>query len=398
MKDSTRASLLVGTVLTLMAAAWLSFSGASAMAGAQSGGIARPHRAIWVTRWDYRAPEDVLRVMNEVQTLGVTDVIWQVRGQADAYYRSELEPWGEELAGGSDPGFDPLELAIEEAHRRGMKLHAWFNVVPLWKGKTEPKDPSHPLLASPRWRVHGADGKPQPLHDGYVVVNPALPEVQNHIVRVARDIIMRYDVDGLHMDYVRFMSITAEQGIYPADDRSLRLMRADPRMSPDAGADAMPEWLAHRITDLVQRIRGEAVILRSDVEFSAAVWRNPKLGREVYLQNSASWLSRGVLDRAYPMIYFDDTAKFMEDLEAWRRAADGKPLSPGIAVYKHDDPAVTIEQMNACRKLGGFALFAYASMFESVDPNQPKDSASIDLRKTRRHAVGRHLRELAKSR
>ena len=209
---------------------------------------------------------------------------------------------------------------------------------------------------------------------------------------------MRYDIDGLHMDYVRYMSITAEKGIYPADDRSLRLMRSDPRMSADAGLEAMPEWLTHRITDLVQRIRGEAVILRSGVEFSAAVWRNPKLGREVYLQNSASWLSRGVLDRAYPMIYFDDTAKFVDDLETWRRAADGKPLSPGIAVYKHDDPAVTIEQMEACRKLGGFALFAYASMFESVDPNQPKDAASIELRKTRRHAIGRHLREFAKSR
>lgn len=336
--------------------------------------------------------------MGEAASLSITDVIWQVRGQADAYYRSELEPWGEEIAGGSDPGFDPLELAVKQAHARGLRLHAWFNVVPLWKGKQEPRDPGHPLLAHPRWRVYGADGKAQALQEGYVVVNPGLPEVQNHIVRVARDIIMRYDVDGLHLDYVRFMSTTAEGGIYPADDRSLRLMRADPRMDPDAGADQMPAWLALRISDLVERIRGEAVILRKDVEYSAAVWRNPKLGREVYLQNSASWLSRGVLDRAYPMIYFDDTAKFKEDLEAWERAANGRPVSPGIAVYKHNDPSVTIEQIQASRKHSGFALFAYASMFESVDPNQPKDDASVQLRTARRAAMQSYLRELAKSR
>src|SRR5688572_8515818 len=140
-------------------------------------------RGVWINRWDYRTTADVKRAFEEVSTLGVTDVFWQVRGQADAFYKSDLEPWGLELlrglpAGTNDPGYDPLALAIAEAHARGLKIHAWFNVMPMWKDKVEPVNPAHIFNAHPNWRLFDSKGAPQALNEHYVIVNPIYPEVQ----------------------------------------------------------------------------------------------------------------------------------------------------------------------------------------------------------------------------
>ena len=92
-------------------------------------------RAIWVTRWDYRSAADVRTILGNCRSLGLNRVYFQVRGRSDAFYRSNLEPWAEEL-GGRDPGFDPLAVAIAEARKQDLELHAWANVLAGWKGRS----------------------------------------------------------------------------------------------------------------------------------------------------------------------------------------------------------------------------------------------------------------------
>jgi uncharacterized lipoprotein YddW (UPF0748 family) len=356
-------------------------------------------QGIWVTRWDYRSAADVRRIMQEVEDLGATDVFWQVRGQCDAFYRSDIEPWGRELFldlpdGASTPGYDPLTMAVDEAHDRGLKIHAWFNVFPMWKGKDAPKDPRHVFNAHPEWRLRDKEGKAQALNEGYVILNPGLPEVQDHVVRVASDIVQRYDVDGLHLDYVRFVSEgISEKGRFPSDPESMRRLRAAMGATDETPAPALVrDWIRVSITQVVRRIRSEAIIMRSGVEFSAAVWRNPDLGREAYLQDAALWLADGTLDRVLPMIYFDNNDKYKADLDAWLAVAEKSRVTPGIAAYKHTDPQMTIQQIKLSKRAGGYAVFAYASLFESVDPTQPKDLESINMRSARRAAVSRYQR------
>src|SRR5262245_40426125 len=91
--------------------------------------LANPTRAIWVTRFDYRTADDVAQIMEHCQSAGLNTVMFQVRGNGTAFYRSRREPWAQEL-GGKDPGFDPLEVACREAHARHIQLHAWVNVMP----------------------------------------------------------------------------------------------------------------------------------------------------------------------------------------------------------------------------------------------------------------------------
>jgi uncharacterized lipoprotein YddW (UPF0748 family) len=360
----------------------------------------RDFRGLWVTRWDYRSPADVKRVFADIATLGVTDVFWQVRGQADAFYKSDLEPWGRELfrdlpPGANDPGYDPLGLAVKEAHARGLHIHAWFNVMPMWKGTEPPTDPRQLFNAHPDWRLYDAKGVPQALNEHYVIVNPIYPEVQDYIVAVAKDIMTRYAVDGLHMDYVRFVSETMKDAAaYPGDARSIDLFR---KATGRAGVTSKDDQAAYRvfirqrITDLVRRIKKEAVGARPGAVLTGAVWRRPELATDAQLQDAPLWLKEGTMDRALPMIYQDKNEQFESDLKAWIAAVgkDDLPrLSPGIASYKHT-PKQTPDQIQIARGLGvsTYSVFAYASLFESVDPNQSRDPAEIKLRADRRREL-----------
>lgn len=351
-------------------------------------------RGIWVTRWDYRTAVDVERAIDDAAATGFTDVYWQVRGQADAYYRSSLEPWGEELfrdrPNATDPGFDPLAVAVARAKQRGVRLHAWINVYPLWKGKGQPKDARHAFIRRPEWRLTDDHGEPQPQTDQYVVANPTDPTVQSHIAAVCRDIVSRYAVDGLHLDYVRFVNDSLPDGrIYPADPASIaRFYDATGRRSlatvEDKAAHAV--WVRGEITTLVKRINRETKRIRPSLELSAAVWRTPSLAKETVLQDSAAWLRDGTVDRVLPMIYTDSNADYVRDLNAWLDAAGSKPVTPGIGAYKHQ-ATQTLDQIRLSDKADGYCIFAYAIIFESANPFEPKDATSVAMREARRRAL-----------
>lgn len=400
---------LVGLLVAVLVGGLLAGSGCESASAAV--GPDRAFRAIWITRWDYRTRGDVDRAIDDAAGLGFTDVLWQVRGQADAYYRSDLEPWGRELFAdlprtATDPGFDPLARAVARAHERGLRIHAWVNVYPLWRGVVPPADPSHPFNRHPDWRLHDSGGRAQPLREGYVLANPVLVEVRDHIVAVCRDIVERYAVDGLHLDYVRFMPDMIEgKNVWPGDPRTLRLFaeatgRAGGGVGDGAGADreAFRGWIRDQITRLVRRIRREVVDPRPGLELSAAVWRRPEAARDRYLQDAARWLREGTLDRVMPMIYTDDDGQFRSDLAAWISVArDGRgttsgAISPGIGLYKHRDASQSRRQIRFCSRADGFALFAYSSLFESVNPDQKKGALEVVRRRRLRRALSGVMR------
>jgi uncharacterized lipoprotein YddW (UPF0748 family) len=351
-------------------------------------------RGIWVTRWDYRSPVDVERAIDAAAATGFTDIFWQIRGQADAYYRSSLEPWGEDLfrdrPDARDPGFDPLAVAVARAHQQGVRLHAWMNVYPLWKGQGEPRDHRHPFVRRPDWRLFDQAGQPQPQNDSYVVANPTDPAVQSHIAAVCRDVVSRYAIDGLHLDYVRFVGDSLPEGkIYPADPASItRFYKATGRRTLDTADDkaAHAAWIRDEITTLVRRISREGRGIRPGIEMSAAVWRDPGLARDVQLQDAAEWLESGTIDRVVPMIYTDNNADFVRDLSAWLDVAGKNPVTPGIGAYKHK-ATQTLEQVRLSAPGDGYCVFAFATIFESVNPFEPKDDTAVAIRNSRRRAL-----------
>src|SRR5215207_374898 len=168
----------------------------------------REFRAVWVATvanidWPSKRglavadqKQELIRILDQCKSVGLNAVIFQVRPMCDALYQSKLEPWSIFLTGtaGKAPedDFDPLTFAIEESHKRGIELHAWFNPYRAWHKDTKEK-PSADHIAVQRPDL----GK---KYGSYLWLDPGEPDVQKRSLDVFLDVVERYDVDGIHVD------------------------------------------------------------------------------------------------------------------------------------------------------------------------------------------------------
>ncbi len=355
--------------------------------------VTEPIRAIWVTRWDYKSPADIAKVMANCQAAGFNTVLFQVRGNGTVFYRSRLEPWADEL-GGHDPGFDPLAVACREAHRRGLSLHAWVNVMPGWHGDKPPKNPRQLYRARPEWFWRDARGRRQPL-GWYASLNPCYPEVRRYLVAVMHEIVRNYPVNGLHLDYIRFpnewnKSYAPNQRVpdYPRDPRTLAMFKRVTGRTPETSPDAWNRWRTQQVTQLVRDIRVMMKKVSPRVQLSAAVGASPKEAKRTHFQDSLGWVAEGLLDAVYPMNYAQDTKTFAGRLERWQAMRLPIPVVSGVMSDKRNGPAVVEQLQRVHRRLSHFAVFAYNSLFERRDAN---GRAKMDEQSATRAALRRSI-------
>jgi uncharacterized lipoprotein YddW (UPF0748 family) len=258
-------------------------------------------RGIWITRWSWDSPDEIDAMFADVAASGFNAVFFQVRGSFDAYYRSGVEPWAERLTGtlGQDPGWDPLQTAIDAGEAQGLQVHAYVNTFPLWSGTEAPtaSSPEHAYSAHPTWLVADGEGIPMALNSSYVFASPGNPSVRAHIAAVVADIVRNYAVDGVHLDYVRY----SDHG-YSHDATS------EARWAELGGDLAWEDWQREQINLTVERV-SDAV----DVPVTAAVWgihtnewgwSGVSQGSRDYYQDSRAFLEEGLLDANIPMIYW----------------------------------------------------------------------------------------------
>jgi uncharacterized lipoprotein YddW (UPF0748 family) len=274
-------------------------------------------RALWVNRWDYGSAETIRQVMENARRANFNIVYFQVRGPADARYRSALDPCSPRLCGrlGGVPTWDPLEVAVREAHARGLQLHAWINALSGWESKTSadcrglvrsaPGQPNHVLIDHPEWAMHTRRGNPQACPNGeeYVYLSPGHPGVRTHLARVAADVVRRYEVDGVHLDRIRY----PDSG-FGWDRASLAAFGRDPEADPAGWARFRREL----VNEVVRETHDSIHAVRR-VPLSAAVW--PIYDRDrfgwpsssgvgKFYQDTWAWAREGYLDAAVPMAYF----------------------------------------------------------------------------------------------
>lgn len=368
--------------------------------------LPRAIRAVWVARFHYRYPDDVRIIMRNCAALGANTVLWQVRGAGDVLYPSEIEPWSSEF-GHADPGWDPLKLAVEEAHANGLRIEAWANTMPGWRGPNPPPIPNQLWNTRPEWFLHDAKGRRQALVETnartkkaepfYVILNPCLPEVRRYITSVMREIVTKYDVDGLHLDYIRYAWDTTENAekLYPRDPQTLELYRRQTGKGPDDDPAAWKNWRANQLTRLVQDVREVVDRVRPGASLTAAVWSNPKKGYNDYFQNAGAWLRSGLLDAAMPMIYTDKVEDLERNMAAYQELAPRAHLVPGLGLYKHERPEQLAVQLERCRAWGGdYALFSYDSLHANQGDRLKKqvDQKTQELREMRRALVAQSSR------
>src|SRR5687767_2578839 len=194
-------------------------------------------RGLWVARWSITSPAAIRNLVASAKRSNFNTLVVQVRGRGDAWYRSSLEPRAEALSRQSVT-FDPLEAIVEEAHKADIQVHAWVNTFLVWTGDRRPKSRSHVLNAHPDWIARDRSGKyllkPTEQVEG-AFLQPSNPAVKEHLFKVFTDIASRYDVDGIHFDFVRYSC--ADYDFAPATLTRFKKYMGD-RMS-DAGRAAV---------------------------------------------------------------------------------------------------------------------------------------------------------------
>lgn len=328
-----------------------------------------PQRYLWVTRWDFRDAADVERLVADAADAGFDALVFQVRGAASTLHPSRLEPRAPEMAGMPE-GYDPLRIALEAAHARGLDLHAWINCVPSWWGSEAPLDPEHVYHAHPEWHWYDQRGGRQALSERfYVSLNPCLPEVRAHIVAVCEELVAGYALDGLHLDYIRFPNEppATPQGSgsdWPRDARTLELYAEATGLAPDDDGARWDAWRAAQVSELVRGIRAVVDARAPELVLSAAVGSVPERALAEHFQDIETWIDEGLVDLVLPMNYTAEPALFAQRLDDWAQRAQRVPVAMGV-MAKGDPEARALQLRRAADAFDALVVFGYHELFDS---------------------------------
>ncbi|MFT4605750.1 MAG: uncharacterized lipoprotein YddW (UPF0748 family) [Rhodothermales bacterium] len=297
----------------------------------------------------------LIAILDDLAETGINSVFFQVRTECDALYESSIEPWSVYLTGqqgtAPSPFFDPLEFAVDEAHRRGMSLHAWLNPFRCERevGKYA-LAASHPLVENPDWGLTlESSSTPGRFH---TILNPGLDQVHDYVVSIVDDILRRYDVDGIHFDDYFYPYPPYEMGA--AD---LSTFDADPR-----GFGNLDNWRRDNINRFVARINDKVLEVKPDAVFGISpfgIWKSGTPDGIVGLSavdalfaDARAWLDAGSIDYIAPQLYwpFGGAQDFEALSEWWVGVSGGRPVYPGLAAYRAD-PATASSTVFAANEI-----------------------------------------------
>ncbi|HWD91885.1 MAG TPA: family 10 glycosylhydrolase [Verrucomicrobiae bacterium] len=307
--------------------------------------IEREFRGVWVATvanidWPSKPglstaqqKAELISILNHAAQLKLNAIVFQVRPACDAMYDSKIEPWSEYLTGtmgkAPEPFYDPLSFAIEEAHRRGMELHAWFNPYrALHKSHTgnisrEHISKTHPELV----RSYG----------DYLWLDPGEREVQDYSLRVILDVVKRYDIDGVQFDDYFYPDPTGVNRDFP-DEASWKKYGAGGKLSRG-------DWRRENVNTFIHRAYTSIKAAKPWVKFGVSpfgIWRpgNPAqiTGSDAYTKlyaDSRKWLEEGWVDYFSPQLYWrieQREQSFPVLLNWWEQQnAKHRHLWPGIS-------------------------------------------------------------------
>jgi uncharacterized lipoprotein YddW (UPF0748 family) len=328
-------------------------------------------RAVWLTTaggadwpktYDVAAQKrSLVEIFETLQKKHFNTVFFQVRPRGNTFYKSQYEPWAAELTGtlGRDPGWDPLEFAIEEAHKRGIEVHAWFNVAKVYNNGQPPlSSPRHILRSHPEWAQN---------YEGEWWVDMGKPEVREYTENLVMELVRLYDLDGIHFDYIRYPGQKFE------DWNSFRLY------SDGVERD---EWRRNNITQFVREMYGRIISEKPMMKVGSAplgIYKpipGAQSGFSAYAelyQDSRLWLQEKIQDYVVPQLYWDfgeQTNPNDPDFRAlcidWSKNNFGRHVYAGLGVYRENIQKEITEQIYLTRTVAcqGQSFFRYENILD----------------------------------
>jgi len=271
------------------------------------GGIDWPHSYAQSERSAEKQKEELRAILDRLQKANINTILLQTRIRATTIYPSQYEPWDGCLSGfpGKSPGYDALQFAIDECHKRGMEVHAWVVTIPVGK-----------------WNSYGCRQLRKRFprlikridQDGYM--DPEATQTGCYLAEMCREIVQRYDVDGIHLDYIR----------YPETWKF--------RIGKDQARD--------NITRIVEKIHQAVKKEKPWVKMSCSpigkfddlsrYWSHGWNAYTKVAQDAQAWLKDGLMDELFPMMYFRGDQFFPFAID-WKEHSYGKIIAPGLGIY-----------------------------------------------------------------
>lgn len=357
--------------------------------------IDREFRAAWVAsvaniNWPSRPglPVDSQKVearalLDLLVDLNMNAVIFQVRPQADALYPSELEPWSYYLTGeqgkAPEPYYDPLQFWINEAHERGIELHAWLNPYRVHHTTGGDLPPTSIANKYPDWVVE--------LSSGYHWFIPTKKEAQNHTYQVVMDLVKRYDLDGIHFDDYFYPYPSYHDADFPDD--------ADYQQYLSQGGElSKGDWRRKSVNDLMQRIYSGIKSEKKQVKFGLSpfgIWRP---GYPASIQgfdqyeglyaDAKLWLNEGWIDYFTPQLYWpiNQVPQSYPVLLSWWKGENWKNrhLWPGVSIGRFEGEKRVDEVLNKVMINRAFLDDSPGMVHWSIQP-LVEDSALVEALK-----------------
>ena len=254
--------------------------------------------------------QELCRILDRLKAINVNTVLFHTRVRATTSYPSDIEPWDGSFSGkpGEWPGYDVLQFVIDECHRRGMELHAWVVTIPIGKwnviGCRELRKKYPSML-----RRIGEEG----------FMNPESPMTAEYLTELCAEITQRYDIDGIHLDYIRY-----------------------PETWPLAKSNSERAVRRRHITHIVECIHDRVKRLKPWVKMSCSpvgkyddLSRYPSQGWNAYnrvSQEAQAWLRDGLMDQLYPMMYFAGNQFYPFAID-WQEQSAGRTVAAGLGIY-----------------------------------------------------------------
>ena len=329
----------------------------------------RETRAVWVAtnfRLDWPPPtfdqekqkQALIDIFDDIKSKNLNTVFFQAGINGTVLFKSSFDPFSPYITGevNREGTYDPLQFAIEQAHKRGLEIHAWINCIKCFGG-TELNilnNPDHISKRKPEWVI-------EDVRDGQKSywLDPGLPEVREYLSDMIAEMVEKYDVDGVQLDFLRYPGKNFE------DEFSYSVHGTG--LSRD-------EYRRKNITDLVELINKKIKAVKHFVKLGVApigIFKNENgiTGWEGYsevYQDSREWLKRGLVDYLAPQIYwgFDDTPRFGLVAKEWTENSFGRSIILGIGAYKPNVKSEINAMIQYARTInaGGVAFFRYQNI------------------------------------
>lgn len=336
--------------------------------------------SMWIVRNSISTPERIDQLLDMVKGSDIKNLFVQVRGRGDAYYNSGIEPKGPDVPA----GFDPLDYLVSRTRNTDIRIHAWINISFVMNAKDYPGSPEHILSRHPEWATCDFHGRPitdysekeleTNLLEGYFL-DPAIPEVKQYYCDIIKDIISGYDIDGIHLDYIRYpysgyyqplKRFMSEFGYNPVSRRIFKKKYGyDPfiidRENETKAKVQFNRFRTEQITSIVKKISLIVKQKNKSIIVSAAVSPRPEISANAYFQDWPLWLKKRYIDLACIMSYTDNPETYTGYIESAVKVAEREKLFMGIMVREGTGIKTIMDEITSAYKAGtrGYILFSF---------------------------------------